>query len=84
MKLIIISKEYYRRLFNTVLMLLEGESTFSKFASLVKLQKESATWATIDTNSTQQHTQLLKKWLAFYVSLQGRIYDLNVTSALCK
>ena len=55
MKLIIISKEYYGRLFNTVLTLLEGVSPFSKFASLVKLQKESATWVTVDKLNTTTH-----------------------------
>ena len=42
------SKEYYRVLFRTVLTLLEEELAFTKFASLVKLQKEPGTRVTTD------------------------------------
>ena len=40
------SKEYYRVLFQTELMLLDEELAFTKFSPLVKLQKKSGTWVT--------------------------------------
>ena len=87
MKLIIISKEYYRRLFNTVLMLLEGELAFSKFASLVKLQKESATWVTIDKlNSTtaEEMACILCEFTGSYLGFKCNFCFLQMTYFWCQ